>query len=161
MITIEPLGGEEERSELAAVHAPTFARIHLWASHVLSRVGRNSPVDMGEAVEAAHRRQSPVNRRSGDAPLLERCAVELEVRSRRIENRELRIGRPLEKGAKVEAAGVESSPAVAGEKSHCGHVCFVKGKLPPRWFKGRGRRLQSRHRLPPFVEEDSEHPAKE
>ena len=57
--------------------------------------------------------------------------------------------------------GVESPTTLAGEKGRRGHVCFVKGKLPPRWFKERGRRLQSRHRLPPFAEEDSEHPAKE
>ena len=55
MGSIKPLGREQERAELGAVHAVTLGRLHLGPAHVLRRVGGNTAVDVSEPIEPAHR----------------------------------------------------------------------------------------------------------
>jgi uncharacterized OB-fold protein len=72
VIAVEPLGGEQERAELAAVHAVALVRLDLGPADVLGRVRRYAPVNMGEPVEAAHRREPAVDRRRSEPAFLHR-----------------------------------------------------------------------------------------
>jgi hypothetical protein len=115
--------------------------MHLGASYILGRVGRDPPVDVGEAVVAADRRQTPVDRRGSQAPLLEGTPVELDVRSGRLENGDADVVSPLEEGAQVVTVGVEGAAAVAGEKRGRSELGVVKS-WDVRIVARVGRRLE-------------------
>jgi hypothetical protein len=56
------LGGEQEASELAAVHAVTFGRLNLGPAYVLRGVSGDATIDVGESEVATHGRQAPIDR---------------------------------------------------------------------------------------------------
>jgi hypothetical protein len=99
VLAVVLLGGEQEHAELGAVQPARIGRMDLRAAHVLRRVRGDTSVDVGEAVEAAHRRQASVDRRRRQAPLFHPAAVQLDVRTGRRQNNELAVGRPLEEAA--------------------------------------------------------------
>lgn len=107
------LGGEQEHAELGAVETAGVRRVHVRSADVLRRVRRDAPVDMGEAVEAAHRRQPPVDRRCRAAACLHQGPEQLDVRTRGGQHSELRVGRPLEEPTQVVAVRVQRATAVA------------------------------------------------
>ncbi len=55
---VEPFSGEEEGAELGAVEPPSVAGMDLGPPDVLRRVGGDTAVDVGEAVEPADRREA-------------------------------------------------------------------------------------------------------
>ena len=116
MGVIETLGSEQEGAEFAVIHAVALAWLHLRSADVLGGVGRDAPVDVREPVVAAHCRQSPVDRRGGQAAVLHPAAVELDVGSRRGQHGQADIGRPLEEATKIVAIGVKGSAAVASKE---------------------------------------------
>ena len=65
------LGREQEPAEFTAIHRVLFGRLNPGTTHVLGRVGGDATVDVGEAVVAAHRRQSPIDRRRREPTLFQ------------------------------------------------------------------------------------------
>ena len=53
------------------------------ATHILGRVRRDATIDMCEPIEGTHRGESSIDRRSGKSLLLERRAIQLDVRAHR------------------------------------------------------------------------------
>jgi hypothetical protein len=98
---VEALGGEQERPELSAIHPVALARVDRRTPHVLSWVGGHPTVDVGEAVEAADRGKPAVDGR-GRKPTLFQCgAVELNMRSRGLEDPKIRRSISLAQRKKV------------------------------------------------------------
>lgn len=129
VLTVVVLGGEQEHAELRAVQAAGVRRVHLRSADVLRRVRWDGPVDVGEAVEAAHRRQASVDRRGRQAPFFHPDAVQLDVRTRGRQNGELIVGRPLEETAQVVAVGVQRAAAVASEERKRGELRVIDDEL--------------------------------
>ncbi len=107
-----------------------------------------------EPVVAANRRQTPVDRRRRQSALLHRRAVDLDVRSRRGQHLEARVGGPLEEVAQILAVRLERSAAVAGQERCSRQLRLVRRRhrlVGER--ECRGRHDQScRHREPPRFE---------
>jgi len=62
MIAVVLRRREQEPAEFGSVQAAGIRGMDLWAADVLGRVRADAPVDVSEAVEAAHRREPPVDR---------------------------------------------------------------------------------------------------
>ena len=110
------LGGEQEHAKLGSVEPTGVRWMHLRSADVLRRVRSDATVDVREAIEPAHCRESTVDRGGRKPPLIHRGAVELDVRPCRVEDKQLVLGRPLEEGAQVVPVRVQRSPAIAREK---------------------------------------------
>jgi hypothetical protein len=110
VVTVVLLGGEQEHAQLGAVETAGIRRVDLGSAHVLGRVRGDAAIDVSEPVEAAHRRQPPVDRRCGKTSRLHPTAVQLDVRARRSQHGELVVGTPLEEAAQVVAVGVQLRP---------------------------------------------------
>ncbi len=142
MVPIEPFGGEQERTELGAVHATTLVRLHLGPPHVLRGVRPDPAVDVSEAVEPAHRRQAPVDRRRRQSPLLHPTAVKLDVRTGRGEYDDLGVRRPLEESAEIVTVGIQGAAAVASQEGNGGELRVIDDEsrpLPARLSSSRSR----------------------
>ena len=114
MVVVVALGREQEGAELASVESAAFTRVDLRSADVLSRVGTDPPVDMGEAVEPADRRQSPVDGRRGESSLLACRSPQLDVGTLSLEDLQANARAPLEVAAKVVAVSLERPTAVTG-----------------------------------------------
>ena len=124
---VEPLGGEEEPAELAAVQPTPLRRMDLRAANVLGRVGLDPTVDVGEAVEATRRRQAAVL----PAP---RSTIEVRYNSRwvRVASSTAMLWSAahwnrLRRSWRV---GVEYPAAVAGQECHGGQLGLVGWERP-------------------------------
>jgi hypothetical protein len=143
---IEPFRGEQKRTQLAAVHAVALARCNLGPSDVLGRVRGDAAVDVGEAVEPAHRGQPPVDRGSGQTSGLHRAAVELDVGPNRLQDLQAGVGRPLEEHPQIMSIRVECSAAVAGEERRRGKLRLVERRVLLRTLHHRRLGFKCRHR---------------
>ena len=83
VVAVAVLGGEQEHAELRTIQTSRVRRVDLRPADVLGRVRGDATVDVGEAVEAAHRRQPTVDRRRRQVPLLHPAPVQLDMRTRR------------------------------------------------------------------------------
>jgi hypothetical protein len=113
VIAVEAFGGEQERAQLPSVHAVALARLDLGSADVLCRVRRDASVDVSEPVEAAHRRETPVNRGGSQPALLERAAVKPDVRAGSLQHGKADVDGPLEEAAEILTIGVERAAAVS------------------------------------------------
>ena len=73
---------EQEPAEFGAVHPVALARMHLRAADVLCRVRPDPAVDVRKAVQPAHRRKAPIDRRGGEPSLFHVMPEQLDVRAR-------------------------------------------------------------------------------
>ena len=112
------LGREQERAQLAPIEAAGLGRMDLGTADVLRRVGPDASVDVGEAIEAADRREPPVDGGGGQAPFLQGADVELDLRAGGAQDGEPDLGGPLEKDPQVVSIRVERPAVVAGQE--CG-----------------------------------------
>jgi hypothetical protein len=80
------LGGEQEHAEFRPVESSRVRGVHLRAPHVLRRVRGDATVDVSEPVEAAHGREATVNGRRSESAIFHPAAIELDVRTRRVEH---------------------------------------------------------------------------
>jgi hypothetical protein len=126
MVVVVAFGSEEEPPQFAAVQAATFGWMDLGSAHVLSRVRCDPPIDVSEAVGTADRRKSPIDGRCGQTSLLQPTAVQLDVRSGRLEDGDADPGGLLEIAAQVVAVGVERSAGIAGQERGCRQLRLVK-----------------------------------
>ena len=131
---VDALGREEEGAQLASVHAAALAGMDLGAAHVLGRVGGDRSVDVGDAVVATNRREATVDRRGGQAPLLEGRAVELDLGAGRLEDGQAQVGGPLEEGEQVVAISVEGPAAVAGQEGDGSKLGFMSRSARKPWI---------------------------
>ena len=90
-----------EHAKLCAVQSSGVGGVDPLAADVLGWVRADAAVDVSEPVEAAHRREPPVDRRRGEPPLLHGTSPQLDVRARRCEHRDVVVGGPLEEAAQV------------------------------------------------------------
>jgi hypothetical protein len=121
----ELFGGEQEAAELGAFHAVSLAWVHLRPSHVLGRVRGDPAVDVREPVQAAHRRQAPIDRRRCESALLHVMTEQLDVRACRSEHLESNGPGPGEEEAEVLPVRLQRSTAVAREERHRSQLCLV------------------------------------
>jgi hypothetical protein len=156
MVTVVPLGGEEEGAQLSAVEAPTFARVDLGTPDVLGRIRADPPVNVSEAVVAADGRESSVNGRGGQATLLAGRPPQLDIGTLGLEHRQPDASAPLEVAAQVEAVRLESPPAVASEECRCRHVRFLKRAVGGT-HQLCGIQVHCGHRSPPGRQEENEY----
>jgi len=87
-----------------------------------ARGSRDSSIDVGEAIEAAHRRQARVDRRRCQASVFHPASVQLDVGPGRGEHGEVFVGCPLEEAAEIVAVGLERSAVVAGQERDGGKL---------------------------------------
>jgi hypothetical protein len=127
---VDPLGFEQEPSELGAVEAAGVVGVDLGSADVLGRVGGDTAVDVGEAVEAADRGQPPVDGRRRQTTALHGPHVELDLGPSGLEDVEALIGRPLEERPQVVAVGVEGASQVAGKERRRRQFGLVDGVVP-------------------------------
>ena len=116
VVTIEAFRGEQERAQFGAVHSVAIGGVHSGSPDVLGWVRGGVAIDVSEAVEAAHRRKPSVDRRCCQSSALEDRAVQLDVRSSRVEHGKSMVFGPLKEHLKVVAVGVECSAAVPGQE---------------------------------------------
>ena len=128
----ESLCGEQEPTELSSVKPSTLRRMHGGAAHVLGWVGADPTVNVSEPVETARGGQAAVDRRSGQATLLHRTAVKLEMSPLRFEHSQVVISSPLEEVAKIVTVGVQGAAAVAGQKRDRCQLGRIDGE-PGSW----------------------------
>ena len=83
MGVVKALRGEQETAEPVSVQPSTLRGMHGGTAQLLGRVGADPAVDVSEAVEPAGGGQAAVDCRSGQATLLRRSSVQLEMRPRR------------------------------------------------------------------------------
>ena len=62
MLTVNAFGGEQEPAEFGTVESMALGRMNFGSADVLGWVGGDSSVDMREPVQAAHGRESTVDR---------------------------------------------------------------------------------------------------
>ena len=94
---VDPLGFEQKGPELGTVEATGVVGMDLGSANVLGRVGGDTAVDVGEAVEAADRRQPAIDGRGSQAAGLHGPHVQLDLGPRRLQDVDGVIGRPLKK----------------------------------------------------------------
>jgi hypothetical protein len=63
VLTVVLLCGEQKHAELGAVESSGVRRMSLRTPDILRSVRRDTSIDVGEAIEAAHRREAMVDRR--------------------------------------------------------------------------------------------------
>jgi len=149
MGVVEVLRGEEEPAELGAVEAPAFGTLDGRTADVLGRVGGDTPVDVGEAVEAAHGGQAPIDRRRRQSPGLQCRAEQLNVRAGGAEHLETHVSRPLEERSQVVAIGLERSSRVA--RQECRSCDFgLVGRVRTGKLDCEADRLGGGHDMPPL-----------
>ena len=119
----------------------TLGRRTYWAGF-----RRDPSVNVSEPIEAAHRREPPVDRRRRQLPFLHRGAVQLNVRPRCLENLQPVNARPLKEHAQVMPVGLERSAAVTSEERHCSHLRLIEFRLRLRNLHHHAHRSQCRHR---------------
>jgi hypothetical protein len=137
------LGGEQEHAELGAVEASSSRRVHVRPTDVLRGVRGDSSIDVGEAIEAAHRRQPTVDRRRRQSSVFHPASVQLDVGPGRREDGEV-VGGPLEEATKIVAVRVPRAAAVASQECNSGELRIVDDEVFPRQLDGR-RRLDRGH----------------
>ena len=123
---VKSFGGEQERSQLSPVQSPPLGGMDFRPAHVLRGIGWDSTVDLGKPVEAADGGETPIDGGRGEAFLLHGGAVELDMRSLRLQYRETNVGRPLKKGPEVVSVGVERTPAVPGQEGCCCQLRLIE-----------------------------------
>lgn len=128
VVAVVLLRGKQEDAEFGAVEASCVGGMNLGSTHILRRVGSDSAVDVGVAVETADGRQAPVDRRCRQPVLLHPAAVQLNVRPYRGEHGELVVGGPLE-AAEIMPIGIEGAPAAAGEEGDGSHLRVVDDEV--------------------------------
>jgi len=92
MGVVDPLGREQEPPEVGPVEATGVVGVDLGTTDVLGRVGADPAVDVGEAVEAAHGRQPPVDSGGGQAPGLHGPHVQRDLGPGGLEDVEAVVG---------------------------------------------------------------------
>jgi hypothetical protein len=119
-------------------------------AHVLSRVGADSAVDVGEAVVAAHRRQATIDRRGGEPAFVKPRPVQLDVDPGRLQRWNPDGGRPLEELTQIGAIRLEGATPVAGQERHRGQLRLVKHwRIGAHHDRRRRERIEHGHRQPP------------
>jgi len=108
-----------------------------------------APVDVGEAVEAADRRQTAVDGRRCQPSCLERCAIELDMGTGRFHDRQSHVCSPLEVRPQVVAVGLERTTRVTGEERGGSDVGFSMW-IASRQFDSERGGLDSGHDGPPW-----------
>jgi hypothetical protein len=120
--------------------------VDLGAADVLGRVRTDPAVDVGEPVEAAHRREPPVNRRRGEPPSLHGASPQLDVRAGRREHGDVVVGGPLEEAAQVLAVGLKGTAAVARQERRRSELRLVEPSIGERRLQRRaGRETDGAH----------------
>ena len=145
----DPFGGVQEGGELTPVHPPLRRWVNAWSTHVLGRVGADAPVDVGEAVVAANRRQSPINRRRGQSPRLHRGPVQLDVGPGGGERWEADVAGPLEELAQIGTVGLQGAGAIAGQEGHRRQLRLIQRLMSPKHHRRRGNGIEHGHHQPP------------
>jgi hypothetical protein len=126
------VGGGEEHAKLCAVQATSVGGVNLGATEVLGGVRADPAVDVREAVEAAHRREPPVDRRRSEPSLLQRASPQLDVRAGRRKHGNVVVGGPLEEASQVLAVGLEGAAAVARQERRGSELRFVERRIVER-----------------------------
>jgi len=120
-------GGRERDIEFSQARS---WKMDLGSADVLGRVGGDAAVDVGEAVAAAHRRQTAVDGGGGQAPGFHGPHVQLDLGPGGLEDVEAAIGRPLEERPQVVAIGIQRPSLVAGQERRHRQLGFVDGPVP-------------------------------
>ena len=110
MLVVVVLGGEQEHAEFGAVESSPGRRVYLPPTDVLRGVRGDPSIDVGEAIEAADRRQATVDGRRGQAPVFHPASVQLNVGPGRGEDGEVVIGGPLEEATEIVAVASSVRP---------------------------------------------------
>jgi hypothetical protein len=98
---------------------------------------------VSEPVEAAHRRETPVNRGGSQPALLERAAVKLDVRTGSLQHGKADVDCPLEEAAKILTVGVERAATVASEERNSGQLRLVDETVRLGTLDHRGCRVDA------------------
>ena len=117
------------RAELASVQTAPFGGVDLGSADVLGGVGGDASVDVRESVEAAHGRESSVDRRRGETALFHVVPVQLDVRTGRVEHVESRTRGPTEEAAQILPVRLERASAVAGQERDRGELRLIEHLL--------------------------------
>jgi hypothetical protein len=139
------VGGEQEHAELGAVESSPGRRVHLRPSDVLRGVRRDSSIDVGEPVEAAHGRQPTVDRRRRQSSVFHPASVRLDVGPGRAKDGETVVGCPLEEATEIVAVRVQRAAAVASQECNSCELRIVDDEVVPRHLDGRRCRLDRGH----------------
>jgi hypothetical protein len=113
--------------------------VHLRSTDVLRGIRGDSSIDVGEAIEAAHRRQPTINRRRGQSTVFHPASVQLNVGPGRGENGEVDVGCPLEEATEIVAVRVQRAAAVAGQERNSGELGVVNRESLVRATAGLSR----------------------
>jgi len=116
---VEVLRREQEGAQLPAIETSPLRGVNLRSSDVLGGVSAHPAVDVGKAVEATDGGQPAVDGGRCKTSLLHRSAVELDVRSLRLQDGQAHVGGPLEECPQIVAISGEGATVVPGKKS-CG-----------------------------------------
>jgi len=127
--------------------------LDLRAAHVLGGVRGDAAVDVSEPVEAARRREAPVDGGGCQSPLLEGSAVQLDVGSGRLQYGQTDVGGPLEERAEIVTVRIERSAAVASKERSGSKLRLIDQYLSLGCLDQHGRRLECRHGCPPVMGE--------
>jgi len=100
---------------------------------------------MREAIEAAHRGQSTVDRRSRQSSVFHPASEQLDVGPGRREDSEVVLGCPLEEATEIVAVRVQRAAAVASQECNSGQLRVVDDEVVPRHLDGRRCRLDRVH----------------
>jgi hypothetical protein len=122
---VNPLGREQELPELGAVESAGVAGVDLGSANVLSRVRGDTAVDVGEAVEAADRREPAVDGGGSQATSLHGPRVQLDLWPGGRQDVEAVVGRPLEERPQVMAVGLQRALPVAAQERSGSQFGFV------------------------------------
>jgi hypothetical protein len=149
VVAVVLLGGEQEHAKIRAVETAGVRRVHLRSADILRRVRGDAPVNVSEAVEAAHRRQPPVDRRCRQALLLHPASEQLDVWARGRQHSELHVGRPLEEPAQVVPVRVQRVAAVASQETNGGELRIIDDEIVARRLDCRRCRVDRGHGCSP------------
>jgi hypothetical protein len=106
--------------------------VDLGSADVLGRVRADPAVDVSEAVEAAHRREPPVDRRGGEPSFLHGDSPQLDVRPGCGEHGHVMVSGPLEEAAQILAVRLEGAPAVARQERRGSELGLVECDIVER-----------------------------
>jgi hypothetical protein len=120
------VGGGKEHAQLGTVQATSVGRVDLGAAHLLGRVRADPAVDVGKPVEAAHRREAPVDRRRRKPSFFHRASPQLDVRAGSGEHWDVVVGGRLEEAAQVVPVRLEGAAAVARQERRRSELGLVK-----------------------------------
>ena len=135
----------------AVVHPTLGSGMDTRPTNVLGRVGADAAVDVGEAVVATHRRQSPINRRGGQSTVIHRRPGQLDVRPR---GGAAQAGQPRWPTGRIVADRRDMTPACGRGSGREGPPWRVAlhpaGAICPQYHpRRRCNRIEHRHREPP------------